>query len=248
MNITNLNNILDSHKENYTNSYKTVLKKIVTYVIKSDYIVDTINIVNKNNNLNIEILYDNSAKKELYINKFELKNLYEIKIKDICNDLIEFFKDDNLYNYKLQKILIKIQKYLLKNVTSITKKIFSEKIIKNIKLFLAKLLNSDKIKKVFIKLILLFISEINEKYCFKLLNDDIKKQIILSMLPIIIEKGINSIDNIQYFMDIIIKVVEKYLTDIKLEKIFEYKIYIIKLIQLITEILGNFEIKDFILS
>ena len=49
-------------------------------------------------------------------------------------------------------------------------------------------------------------------------------------------------------MDIIIKVVEKYLTDIKLEKIFEYKIYIIKLIQLITEILGNFEIKDFILS
>ena len=108
MNITNLNNILDSHKENYTNSYKTVLKKIVTYVIKSDYIVDTINIVNKNNNLNIEILYDNSAKKELYINKFELKNLYEIKIKDICNDLIEFFKDDNLYNYKLQKILIKI--------------------------------------------------------------------------------------------------------------------------------------------
>ena len=41
--------------------------------------------------------------------------------KDICNDLIDFFKDNNLYNYKLQKILIKIQKYLLNNIESIIK-------------------------------------------------------------------------------------------------------------------------------
>ena len=250
MNISNLidNNIIGNNVIISTHTYKSFIKKFIYYITQKEVGIDIINIINKNGNCDIIIKYKNNNEEKLNISKSEIKEFYGLKIKDICEDLIIFFKDDNLYNYKLQKILITIKDYLIENLEIIIKQFFSGNIIMYIKKLVTGFLNSDKIKKYFINLILKFINSINENYCLNLLNDSIKKKIIISMLPIIITRGIDSVDNVHFLVNIIIKVIKKYLVNLKLEEVFQYKIFIIKFIKFISSTLGNLKIKNFIIS
>ena len=170
-----------------------------------------------------------------------------MKFSNIFNHLEKYITKLDVSNPKDFKKLQNFKNFILENVSHILDYLLTNSNAKYIKNLMQEFLKGDSVRRIIISSLMNLIGYINDKFCYNWIDNQIKKNIILVVMPSIndiIVEFLDNKDNIIFFRDKLKLVVVNYIKqnfdeEINEKNIEVYKKIMISYLEILNKKIGN---------